>query len=258
MARSVTIPRVVRSTDPRRRYMYRAASASQSGFAKRPMVINTERALLVHRRNHPVSCAFPADVVNDLPTEQRVQVVAELSVGYRRKPRHRRRLREDQWAPLPRAEPDVRAAGGGKCRNPDLVTATEIAKYPTGPMIGIPGVPDSLPVTSSAISAWSVCDTSQTGDTKAFSVQGELADHQFDGAVGGLRRTAHQIQGDTGGSPWHQKTTVPLPLGRGLSPRPAGSWSQPGHRVGPAPLRSHARIRCRARGARADFAGILT
>ncbi|WP_204903499.1 type VII secretion protein EccB [Mycobacterium riyadhense] len=51
----------------------------------------------------------------------------------------------------------------GNAATPTWVTATEIAKYPTGPMIGIPGVPDSLPVTSSAISAWSVCDTAQTG-----------------------------------------------------------------------------------------------
>ena len=33
------------------------------------MVIDTERALLVHRRNHPLSYAFPADEVIDLPTE---------------------------------------------------------------------------------------------------------------------------------------------------------------------------------------------
>jgi uncharacterized protein (DUF427 family) len=32
-------------------------------------VIDTERALLVHRRGRPLSYAFPADVVGDLPTE---------------------------------------------------------------------------------------------------------------------------------------------------------------------------------------------
>jgi uncharacterized protein (DUF427 family) len=32
-------------------------------------VIDTERALLVHRRNHPLSYAFPADEVGDLPNE---------------------------------------------------------------------------------------------------------------------------------------------------------------------------------------------
>ena len=33
-------------------------------------VIDTERALLVHRRDHPLSYAFPAGEVGDLPTEQ--------------------------------------------------------------------------------------------------------------------------------------------------------------------------------------------
>ena len=32
-------------------------------------VIDTERALLVHRRDHPLSYAFPADDVGDLPSE---------------------------------------------------------------------------------------------------------------------------------------------------------------------------------------------
>lgn len=51
----------------------------------------------------------------------------------------------------------------GSATAPTWVTAGEIAKYPTGPLIGIPGVPDALPVTASAASAWAVCDTSQTG-----------------------------------------------------------------------------------------------
>ncbi|CAM3049101.1 type VII secretion protein EccB [Mycobacterium intermedium] len=47
----------------------------------------------------------------------------------------------------------------GNAAAPTWVTASEIAKYPTGPMIGIPGVPDSLPVANGGVSAWSVCDT---------------------------------------------------------------------------------------------------
>jgi hypothetical protein len=47
----------------------------------------------------------------------------------------------------------------GNASSPTWVKANEIAKYPTGPLIGIPGVPDSLPITSSGVSAWSVCDT---------------------------------------------------------------------------------------------------
>jgi len=50
----------------------------------------------------------------------------------------------------------------GNAGSPAWVKASEIAKYPTGPMIGIPGAPDSLPVTASAVSAWSVCDTAAT------------------------------------------------------------------------------------------------
>ena len=33
------------------------------------IVIDTERALMVHRRDHPLSYAFPADVIGDLPNE---------------------------------------------------------------------------------------------------------------------------------------------------------------------------------------------
>lgn len=59
------------------------------------------------------------------------------------------------------------------------VKASEIAKYPTGPMIGIPGVPDSLTVTASAASEWSVCDTAPTRGTGAppvvTSIAGELS-----------------------------------------------------------------------------------
>ncbi|MGH3563292.1 MAG: type VII secretion protein EccB [Mycobacterium sp.] len=47
----------------------------------------------------------------------------------------------------------------GNDADPAWVKAREIAKYPTGPMIGIPGVPDNLNVTASPVSAWSVCDT---------------------------------------------------------------------------------------------------
>jgi type VII secretion protein EccB len=59
------------------------------------------------------------------------------------------------------------------------VKASEIAKYPTGPMIGIPGVPDDLTVTLSSVSAWSVCDTAPTRGTGAppvvTSIAGELS-----------------------------------------------------------------------------------
>jgi type VII secretion protein EccB len=57
--------------------------------------------------------------------------------------------------------------------------ASEIAKYPTGPMIGIPGVPDDLSVTPSSVSAWALCDTAPLRGTGApplvTSIAGELS-----------------------------------------------------------------------------------
>src|SRR5580704_2469408 len=58
------------------------------------------------------------------------------------------------------------------------VKASEIAKYPTGPMIGIPGVPDDLTVTPASVSAWSVCDTAPirgTGAPLVTSIAGQLS-----------------------------------------------------------------------------------
>jgi type VII secretion protein EccB len=58
------------------------------------------------------------------------------------------------------------------------VKASEIAKYPTGPMIGIPGVPDDLTVIPSSASAWSICDTAPirgTGVPLVTSIAGELS-----------------------------------------------------------------------------------
>lgn len=47
----------------------------------------------------------------------------------------------------------------GSAAAPSWVRTGEINKYPTGPTIGIPGVPDSIDVTAGALSAWSLCDT---------------------------------------------------------------------------------------------------
>jgi uncharacterized protein (DUF427 family) len=38
-------------------------------FRQGNLVISTERALMVHRQGHPLSYAFPADEIGDLPTE---------------------------------------------------------------------------------------------------------------------------------------------------------------------------------------------
>jgi type VII secretion protein EccB len=67
----------------------------------------------------------------------------------------------------------------GTDASPVWVKASEIAKYPTGPMIGIPGVPDSLTVTPNPVSAWSVCDTAPThgnaGAPLVTAIAGELS-----------------------------------------------------------------------------------
>lgn len=45
-------------------------------------VIDTERALLVHRRDHPLGYAFPADAVGDLPCEPEPQAPGYVRVPW--------------------------------------------------------------------------------------------------------------------------------------------------------------------------------
>ena len=47
----------------------------------------------------------------------------------------------------------------GAASAPAWVKSPEIDKYPTGPMLGIPGVPDDLAISANPVSAWTVCDT---------------------------------------------------------------------------------------------------
>lgn len=47
----------------------------------------------------------------------------------------------------------------GTAAAPDWVKPAEIGRYPTGPMIGIAGIPDELVVPANPVSAWAVCDT---------------------------------------------------------------------------------------------------
>ena len=61
---------------------------------------------------------------------------------------------------------------------PTWVRESEIAKLPTGPMIGIPGIPDALTVSPTTVSAWSVCDTASRrhGDSPtSTAIAGELS-----------------------------------------------------------------------------------
>ncbi|WP_373202564.1 type VII secretion protein EccB [Mycobacterium marinum] len=47
----------------------------------------------------------------------------------------------------------------GTAGQPTWVKPAEIAKYPSGPLVGIPGAPAAMPVNRGAASAWAVCDT---------------------------------------------------------------------------------------------------
>lgn len=69
----------------------------------------------------------------------------------------------------------------GSAVAPAWVKASEIAKYPTGPMIGIPGVPDNFGVRSTATSAWSICDTAIARGSSAAPVVTSIAGRPSDG-----------------------------------------------------------------------------
>ena len=66
----------------------------------------------------------------------------------------------------------------GSAGQPTWVKPAEIGKYPTGPLVGIPGAPAAMPVHRGAISAWAVCDTAgrpRSGDKPVVtSIAGQL------------------------------------------------------------------------------------
>jgi type VII secretion protein EccB len=66
----------------------------------------------------------------------------------------------------------------GSAGLPSWVTSQEIAKHPSGPMIGIPGLPDDLTITGNSTSAWAVCDAAparNSGRTpEVTAIAGEL------------------------------------------------------------------------------------
>lgn len=66
----------------------------------------------------------------------------------------------------------------GTVAAPTWVKASEIGKYPTGPMIGIAGIPDDLSVSANPVSAWAVCDTAPErgsgASTLVTAIAGEL------------------------------------------------------------------------------------
>ena len=74
---------------------------------------------------------------------------------------------------------------------PTWVTAAEIDKYPTGPLIGIPGLPGDLPVSSDPVSAWAVCDTASAYGGNASPTVTAIAG-QFTGAGRAQAMTENQ------------------------------------------------------------------
>ena len=63
----------------------------------------------------------------------------------------------------------------GSAAAPSWVKSAEIAKYPTGPMIGIPGIPSELPISGNPVSAWTVCDTAPDRGSGASTVVTAIA-----------------------------------------------------------------------------------
>ena len=71
----------------RRRGVRRTAPPARPGSPRRPHVIDTERALLVHRRGSRCSYAFPAEEVGELPSRTRAggARASSRAVGCRRR-----------------------------------------------------------------------------------------------------------------------------------------------------------------------------
>jgi type VII secretion protein EccB len=55
----------------------------------------------------------------------------------------------------------------GEAKNPTFVKADELAKYPSGPTVGIVGAPPAMPVRTAGISQWTVCDTAPAATSTA-------------------------------------------------------------------------------------------
>jgi type VII secretion protein EccB len=69
----------------------------------------------------------------------------------------------------------------GSAAAPSWVKTTEIAKHPSGPVIGIPGAPDQIRASVAPASAWAVCDTAATGRSGAAPVVTSIAGELFGG-----------------------------------------------------------------------------
>jgi len=81
----------------------------------------------------------------------------------------------------------------GASTSPTWVKATEISKYPTGPMIGIPGVPDDLTISGNPVSAWSLCDTAAARGSGASPVVTAIAGELSPGGRAAVMRASQAI-----------------------------------------------------------------
>ncbi|WP_297628027.1 type VII secretion protein EccB [Nocardia sp.] len=59
----------------------------------------------------------------------------------------------------------------GSPDNPVPVSSDELAKYPRGPLVGIPGAPGAIVESGDRNSSWAVCDTARTGATAPLNPQ---------------------------------------------------------------------------------------
>jgi type VII secretion protein EccB len=68
----------------------------------------------------------------------------------------------------------------GSASAPTWVQASEIDKFPTGPMIGIPGIPAELTAEPAPVSAWNLCDTAASPvprrEPTVTAIAGDVAD----------------------------------------------------------------------------------
>ena len=65
-----------------RRRVHRAPPPTGAGHGRRAAVIDTERALMVHRAGRPLSYVFPPDEVGDLPTEPEPEAPGYVQVPW--------------------------------------------------------------------------------------------------------------------------------------------------------------------------------
>jgi len=88
----------------------------------------------------------------------------------------------------------------GTAAAPAWVKASEISKYPTGPMIGIAGIPDELAISANPVSAWAVCDTAPERGSGATTVVTAIAGELSGGRAEPMPQTQALLTTHRGGT----------------------------------------------------------